>query len=83
MILFKLFLIKKYRLISRPLIVGTTIWSPLASGLLTGKYNNAIPDGSRASTQGYGWLAKVISDWQADGKIDKVSQYLRRVVIGI
>jgi voltage-dependent potassium channel beta subunit len=35
---------------------GTTIWSPLASGVLTGKYNNGIPEGSRAAMQGYEWL---------------------------
>lgn len=36
--------------------LGTTIWSPLASGLLTGKYNDGIPDGSRLATEGYEWL---------------------------
>ena len=36
--------------------LGTTIWSPLASGLLTGKYNNGIPDGSRASMNNMSWL---------------------------
>ena len=42
-------LFEKYRL-------GTTIWSPLASGALTGKYLNGIPEGSRASLPGYEWL---------------------------
>lgn len=36
--------------------LGTTIWSPLASGLLTGKYNDGIPDDSRLATEGYEWL---------------------------
>jgi voltage-dependent potassium channel beta subunit len=36
--------------------LGTTIWSPLASGLLTGKYNNGIPTDSRANLAGYEWL---------------------------
>jgi voltage-dependent potassium channel beta subunit len=36
--------------------LGTTIWSPLASGLLTGKYNNGIPEGSRLAIEGFGWL---------------------------
>lgn len=36
--------------------LGTTIWSPLASGLLTGKYNEGIPEGSRLSLPGYEWL---------------------------
>ena len=36
--------------------LGTTIWSPLASGLLSGKYINGIPKDSRANVQGYDWL---------------------------
>ena len=36
--------------------MGTTIWSPLASGLLTGKYNNGIPEGSRLALENYVWL---------------------------
>lgn len=36
--------------------LGTTIWSPLASGLLTGKYNNGIPDDARLSIPGFEWL---------------------------
>jgi voltage-dependent potassium channel beta subunit len=35
---------------------GSTIWSPLASGLLTGKYNDGIPADSRAALPGYEWL---------------------------
>jgi aryl-alcohol dehydrogenase-like predicted oxidoreductase len=36
--------------------LGTTIWSPLASGLLTGKYNDGIPGDSRMAIQGFDWL---------------------------
>ena len=36
--------------------LGTTVWSPLASGLLTGKYNGGIPEDSRLATEGYEWL---------------------------
>ncbi|MFB6098560.1 MAG: potassium channel beta subunit family protein [Salinibacter sp.] len=36
--------------------LGTTIWSPLASGLLTGKYTDGIPEDSRLATEGYEWL---------------------------
>ena len=36
--------------------LGTTIWSPLASGLLTGKYNDGIPEDSRLNLPGYDWL---------------------------
>jgi voltage-dependent potassium channel beta subunit len=39
--------------------LGTTIWSPLASGLLTGKYNNGLPREARLGREDYGWLR----DW--------------------
>ncbi len=42
--------------------LGTTTWSPLASGLLTGKYRQGIPEGSRASLKGYDWLAPMLTD---------------------
>ncbi|HEY9089675.1 MAG TPA: aldo/keto reductase [Anaerolineaceae bacterium] len=46
----------EYAPLYRDLGYGTTIWSPLASGLLTGKYNNGIPADSRAALKGYEWL---------------------------
>ena len=42
--------------------LGLTTWSPLASGLLTGKYLDGVPEGSRASLPGYEWLAKLLTD---------------------
>ncbi len=51
--------------------LGLTTWSPLASGLLTGKYNAGIPTGSRATVKGYEWLAERIVDAE---KIAKVRQ---------
>ena len=44
--------------------LGTTIWSPLASGLLTGKYNDGIPEGSRATLKAFDWLAARLTDQQ-------------------
>ncbi len=46
--------------------LGTTIWSPLASGLLTGKYNDGIPANSRLTLAGYEWLRKRFEseEWQ-------------------
>ncbi|SRR6056297_1423700 len=46
--------------------LGTTIWSPLASGLLTGKYLDGIPEGSRAALEGYEWLGKRLTDGRYD-----------------
>jgi voltage-dependent potassium channel beta subunit len=51
--------------------MGTTIWSPLASGLLTGKYNDGVPEGSRLSLENYGWLKDRVL---VDDKIEKVKQ---------
>jgi voltage-dependent potassium channel beta subunit len=49
--------------------LGTTIWSPLASGLLTGKYNDGIPEGARMGITGFEWLKeKNVMEW----KVEKV-----------
>ncbi len=56
--------------------LGTTIWSPLASGLLTGKYNRGIPEGSRATLEGYEWLRKRFTDETAQKNIEKVGKLL-------
>jgi voltage-dependent potassium channel beta subunit len=50
--------------------LGTTIWSPLASGLLTGKYAAGIPDDSRAALKGYGWLAERLTDAASQAKVE-------------
>jgi aryl-alcohol dehydrogenase-like predicted oxidoreductase len=41
---------------------GSTTWSPLASGLLTGKYNNGIPADSRGALPSYEWLHQELTD---------------------
>jgi aryl-alcohol dehydrogenase-like predicted oxidoreductase len=51
--------------------LGTTIWSPLASGLLTGKYNEGIPNNSRLALTEMGWLKDRLI---ADDKIKKVKK---------
>ena len=62
---------KEYAPLYSELGYGTTIWSPLASGLLTGKYNQGIPADSRAALKGYEWLKKSVITPE---KIDKVKQ---------
>jgi len=52
----------EYARLYEDLGLGTTTWSPLASGLLSGKYNDGIPADSRASLKGYEWLAERIVD---------------------
>ena len=51
--------------------LGTTIWSPLASGLLTGKYNNGIPNDARANLAGYEWLRDNFTSDAGQAKIEK------------
>jgi len=51
--------------------LGTTIWSPLASGLLTGKYNQSIPKDSRAALKGYEWLKDRFDSPEGKEKIEK------------
>ena len=60
---------KEYAPLFRDYGYGTTTWSPLASGLLTGKYNDGIPADSRATLKGYDWLHDQLTDQE---KIEKV-----------
>lgn len=52
--------------------MGTTIWSPLASGILTGKYNNGIPTGSRMSLPDYKFLRDNLESKEGANNIKKV-----------
>ncbi|HLN42752.1 MAG TPA: aldo/keto reductase, partial [Acidimicrobiales bacterium] len=49
--------------------LGLTVWSPLASGLLTGKYIDGIPEGSRAALPGYEWLQGMLTDPRRNKKV--------------
>jgi len=51
---------------------GSTTWSPLASGLLTGKYNKGIPDGSRATLPHYDWLKESVTDQTKLAKVARL-----------
>ena len=54
--------------------MGTTIWSPLASGVLTGKYNNGIPDGSRMSLPDYKFLRDKLESKEGSDRLNKVKR---------
>jgi voltage-dependent potassium channel beta subunit len=60
---------KEYKRLYEDIGLGTTIWSPLASGLLTGKYLNGVPEGSRATLPGYEWLRSMLTDEKRNGKV--------------
>ena len=53
---------------------GSTTWSPLASGLLTGKYNDGVPEGSRGSLKRYDWLLEQLTDKALIKKVGKLTE---------
>ena len=61
-----------FPLYSKPYEIGTTIWSPLASGILTCKYNDEIPEGSRLSQNGYEFLVDKLEKLRHEGIIEKL-----------
>jgi voltage-dependent potassium channel beta subunit len=54
--------------------LGTTIWSPLASGILTGKYAKGVPTGSRMSLPDYGWLKERLEDAEGRARVAKARE---------
>jgi len=65
---------KEYARLYTEIGFGTTIFSPLASGVLTGKYNKGIPEGTRATLKGYEWLRKHLESDTTRQNIEKVKQ---------
>lgn len=53
---------------------GSTTWSPLASGLLTGKYNQGIPQDSRGALKGYEWLQSSLTNEQKLAKVNALGK---------
>ena len=60
---------KEYERVYKEYGYGTTTWSPLASGLLTGKYSKGIPKNSRAALKGYDWLHDHVTDQENLAKV--------------
>lgn len=59
--------------------MGTTIWSPLASGLLTGKYNDGVPEGSRLALEGFEWLKdRTLSD-EKIGRVRNLGNFAKEL----
>jgi voltage-dependent potassium channel beta subunit len=61
----------EYRPLYESVGLGTTIWSPLAGGMLTGKYRDGIPEGSRPTLPGYEWLRQHFENDKGRGIIAK------------
>jgi voltage-dependent potassium channel beta subunit len=64
----------EYKKLYSEIGLGTTIWSPLASGLLTGKYINKTPDDTRINRPGMEWLKEKIVGSEAKQNAEKVKQ---------
>ena len=74
---------REYLDIFRNTGLGTTIWSPLASGLLTGKYNEGIPQGSRLTLSGYEWLKDRVLVEDKLRKIRKLTDYAAKLDVTV
>ncbi len=64
----------EYRNLYRNFGYGTTIWSPLASGMLTGKYNNGMPADTRAHLPELSWLKEKFESPEGDNMVRKVQE---------
>jgi voltage-dependent potassium channel beta subunit len=69
----------EYRRLYDDLGLGLTTWSPLASGLLTGKYAVGIPEGSRATLPGYEWLRDQVTDPERNAAVTQLRGIAERL----
>jgi voltage-dependent potassium channel beta subunit len=65
---------REYKRLFDDIGIGTTIWSPLASGLLTGKYIEGVPDDSRAALEGYEWLRDGVTNKDANAQVKQLTK---------
>ena len=65
----------EYAALYSELGLGTTIWSPLASGVLTGKYNDGIPADARLATPGYEWLSQFVQGREGEARLAKARRF--------
>jgi voltage-dependent potassium channel beta subunit len=64
---------REYARLYEDIGLGLTTWSPLASGLLSGKYLDGVPEGSRATLPGYDWLRKALTNPDRNAKVRKLA----------
>lgn len=70
---------EEYARLYTDLGIGLTTWSPLASGLLTGKYRDGIPADSRAALAGYEWLGDTMKDRAAVDKVERLRPIAKEI----
>ena len=74
---------KEYARLYEDIGLGTTIWSPLASGLLTGKYQKGIPAGSRGSLAGYEWLQRELTNAEKLQKVEELQRIANELGVSL
>jgi voltage-dependent potassium channel beta subunit len=70
---------KEYARLYEDMGLGLTTWSPLASGMLTGKYLNGVPEDSRGSLPGYEWLRSALADERRNAKVRSLKDVADRL----
>jgi aryl-alcohol dehydrogenase-like predicted oxidoreductase len=70
---------EEYAPLYRDIGLGLTTWSPLASGLLTGKYRNGIPQGSRGSIPRMSWLVDTLTDKSKNAAVNSLETIAREL----
>ena len=70
---------REYRRLNEDFGYGNTIWSPLASGVLTGKYRDGIPEDSRGALAGYEWLAGRLTDDEVLARVERLRPIAERL----
>ena len=70
---------KEYARLYEDIGLGLTTWSPLASGLLSGKYIDGIPEGSRAALPGYEWLKDMLTHPTQNAKVKELAGVAERL----
>ena len=64
----------EYSRLYKDIGLGLTTWSPLSSGLLTGKYLDGVPEGSRATLAGYEWLKEQLTNEARNAKVRGIKE---------
>ena len=74
---------REYARLYEDIGLGLTIWSPLAAGLLTGKYVDGVPEDSRAALPGYEWLRDMLTDKQRNDQVKELMQVAERLDVTV
>jgi aryl-alcohol dehydrogenase-like predicted oxidoreductase len=74
---------REYARLYEDIGLGLTTWSPLASGLLTGKYLDGVPSDSRAALKGYEWLKDSLTDERRNGQVRELIEVADRLDVSV